>query len=571
MKLYLTLSGTFHRTPINQPTEEPVTMAALMQSYQAVATQVKARSPQLLHQQFGLQFLSTPILVKLLQQANQTEVAEELYQISSLQLLKPLKPPIAQPIFYQYQFIYLESQIELSSDDLQIPTFWNLGETAQTGIYEVILENTRYRGLSRAWLDSLVQEVQTEWQNYSPLEKIQMAIQSSETTNFYFNLVERAEVKVSVNHNELPIAIRESISHLRKPQSDGSQLSPGAKTLIQRYQQEYSLSSNHFQLPQDLNLDLSIAPHHQFIIGKGKSRKAIERLVNQAEQFLFVSSYIIEDRSLTELICQKAATLPQGVWILTDLRDEVVNRIDTQVEHESNSSNYQRSDEHKVQCLTMLLEAGSQIRGGSFHLKTYISEQAAYLGSCNLTGGSLDFNLEGGLICQGTTSYQDLVEYFTHFWQYRTGYDVFPSPTEGSFIQRGLNNSSSAPQFRSETLLTPSQYRNDLEQELSRFRGQVEIYSRGFAADARILPLLQTHSTHVYFEAFINTRDRRIFQHFLPGVHAKITLLGDRIAYLGGVNFNFTPQGFNSIDLMYKTSNRQEIHQIRKQLSALSF
>ncbi len=30
----------------------------------------------------------------------------------------------------------------------------------------------------------------------------------------------------------------------------------------------------------------------------------------------------------------------------------------------------------------------------------------AYLGSCNLTGGSLDFNLEGGLICQGTTTHQ---------------------------------------------------------------------------------------------------------------------------------------------------------------------
>jgi len=571
MKLHLTLSGTFQRTPIEPSKQQPITLETWMQSYQTVATQVRARSPQLLRQQFGLHFLSEPILVQLLQQAHQIESAEKLYQIPILQLLKPLESPVAQPTFYQYRFVNSNAQIKLKSDDPQLPSFWKLGQTAQSGVYEVIIERERYPGLSETWLNSLWQEVQQVWQNYTPCEKIQMALRSSETTCFYFHPHDRENVKVGVDNNELPIAIKEAIAYLRQPQTNLSKLSTAAQTLIQKYQENYNFSSTHLQFPQELKLESSIPPQHQFIIGKGKSRRTIENLVSQAQQFLFVSSYIIEDEFLTQLICQKAATLPQGVWILTDLRDEVVDRIDTQVEKKNNLSDFQRSDERKVKCLTMLLEAGAHIRGGAFHLKTYISEKAAYLGSCNLTGGSLDFNLEGGLICQGTSSYQDLLQYFTLFWQYKTGYDVFPSATKGSFIQRGLDRTSQAPQFRSKTLLTPSQYRSDLEQELSQFRGQIEIYSRGFFADAAILSWLQNRSTRVYFEAFTNIKDNRIFGRFLPGVHAKITLLGDRVAYLGGVNFQFFPQGFNLIDLMYKTSDRQEIHQIRQQLAASSF
>jgi hypothetical protein len=571
MKLHLTLSGTFQCTLINQSTQESVTLEAWMQSYQTVATQVRARSPQLLRQHFGLHFLSEPILVQLFQQTHQTESAEKLYQIPTLQLLQPLKAPVAQPTFYQYRFVNSDARIELMSDDPQLPSFWKQGETDRIGIYEVIVESDRYPGLSETWLHSLWQQTQQVWQNYTPFEKIQMALRSSETTCFYFHPSDRQDVKVSVENNELPVAIKEAIAYLRQPQTDLSKLSTAAQNLVQNYQEKYNLSPTHFQFPQDLKLNSSIPPQHQFIIGKGKSRRAIEHLINQAQQFLFISSYIIEDESLTQLICHKAIALPQGVWILTDLRDEVVDRIDTQIENKNNLSDYQRSDERKAKCLSMLLDAGAHIRGGAFHLKTYISEKAAYLGSCNLTGGSLDFNLEGGLICQGTSSYQDLLQYFTQFWQYKTGYDVLPSFTKGNFIQRSLNHSSPAPQFISKTLLTPSQYRSDLERELSQFRGQIEIYSRGFSVDAAILPLLQTCSTRVYFESFTNIKNSRIFQRFLPGLHAKITLLGDRVAYLGGVNFNFTPQGFNLIDLMYKTSDRQEIKQIRQQLSASSF
>ena len=74
MRLHLTLSGTFHRTPLNQSTQAPVSLEAWMQTDQAVATQVRRRSPQLLRQLFTainlsmmkLKLLSNPTIHKFL-------------------------------------------------------------------------------------------------------------------------------------------------------------------------------------------------------------------------------------------------------------------------------------------------------------------------------------------------------------------------------------------------------------------------------------------------------------------------------------------------------------------------
>ena len=94
----------------------------------------------------------------------------------------------------------------------------------------------------------------------------------------------------------------------------------------------------------------------------------------------------------------------------------------------------------------------------------------------------------------------------------------------------------------------------------------IEIYSRGFNPDAEILTLLTTVSTRVYADGFIRSKNR-IATFYKAGIHAKVTLIGDRIAYLGGINFQFAPRGFGLNDLMYKTCDRHEIIQIRQQLA----
>ncbi len=390
MKLHLKLAGTFNRIPINSTVTvtqtEDVTLPQWMKSHQAVATQVRQRSPQLLRQKFGMSFLSESSIVRLLQQTHQTE---QIYQVPLLQWLQPLEAAEAKPILYLYQFVSQNVQIELQPDDPQLPYHWGIKETSVAGIYEIIIDRetygSRYLGISETWLNSLWQDVQQVWQNYSPCDLIQMTFESINNDGFSFCVSDSPEVKVSIDNSELPLEIREAISYLREERADLANLSTGVRELVQEYQKNRAPAVTYFQLPEGLTIEASVNREHQFIIGRRKSRKAIEELINQAEQFLFISSYIIENESITELICQKAATLPQGVWILTDLRNEVIDAIDTQTETTSSAREaYQHSDEKKAKCLMMLLDAGARIRGGAFHLKTYISEKAAYLGSCNL-------------------------------------------------------------------------------------------------------------------------------------------------------------------------------------------
>ena len=553
MKLQIQLTGTFSRIPTNfEATEaEAVTPEQWMRSHFAVATQVRQRSPSLLRQKFGMNFLSESSIERLLQQAH-----------DSIPLWRqPLENIEAKPILYRYQFINQQAQIQLQTDDPQLPGW----EDSITGTYKIAVEGNTYPGVSQTWLNNIWLQVKQEWENYSNCDRLKMALQSQDD-EFNFYLPNTPEVKVTVDVKQLLLEIREAIAFLRESK-DRESLSDAAVELVSQYQIEGTTTQIDLPLPKGITLTSS--PNQHLVIGKRISRKAIEELISQAEQFLFISSYIIEDRNITELICQKATTLPQGVWLLTDLRDEVIDAVDSQVEDIPRSREaYQHSDDKKAQCLKLLLDAGVRIRGGAFHLKTYITETAAYLGSCNLTGGSLDFNFESGLICQGTTTHQDLWQYFTRCWLHKTKYDILP--LQSGFRQPTLSHSSPNDRFDSQALLTPKQYREDLYRELNKCSGKVEIYSRGFSPDAEILSLLANRSTRIYADGFIRNKSR-ITAHFTAGVHAKITLIGDRLAYLGGVNFQFAPRGFKLIDLMYKTSDRQEITQIRQQLAASSF
>ncbi len=587
MKLHIQLTGTFNRIPINSHVTETenVTVQGWMAKHFAVATEVRQRTPVLFRKRFGMSFLSESSIDCFLQQAHCDRGIENTHLIPSW--LQPSATISAKPILYRYEFVisekqdYLtqsrrgaekntESKIELSPDDTQLPSYWETDSI--TGIYEIVVEGNTYPGVSQTWLDAIWLKVKQQWESYSSWDLIEVALPLFNNNELSFSLPDIPRVKVSIDLKEFAPEIQEAVSFLGQETIKLKTISSAARELVEEYQQKFTST---LFLPESIQPTIS---DHQFIIGKKISRRAIEELINQAEEFIFISSYIIESESITELICQKAATLPQGVWILTDLNDEVIDAIDIQVENTPTSrAAYQHSDAKKAQCLKLLLAAGARIRGGAFHLKTYISEKAAYLGSCNLTGGSLDFNLESGLISQGNTTHQDLFQYFIRCWKHKTKYDVLSYKT--GFIQRSLNNLAPTERFNSQTLLTPYQYRADLYQELSKGSETVTIYSRSFFPDAEILSLLETRPTHVYcvyYNNSLSNKNYRITTRFNSEVHAKITLIGNRVAYIGGVNFQFAPQGFKLIDLMYKTcdlgkaeahSDRKQISQIRQQLS----
>ncbi|MDD1413289.1 phospholipase D-like domain-containing protein [Dolichospermum sp. ST_con] len=281
-----------------------------------------------------------------------------------------------------------------------------------------------------------------------------------------------------------------------------------------------------------------------------------------------ISSYIIEDEELTELICQKSLQLPQRVWILTDLRNEVLDRIDEQIsDNVSISEQYQITDERKKTCLKMLLNANIPIRSGGFHLKTYISEQYAYLGSCNLTRGSLDFNKEAGIVFINNSQHQSLINLFQQFWQKCSKDEVIPDSNNDGFRLRSLFHNSQDKYTNYPNFLTSSQYQRDLIEQLRNFKGEVKIYSRSFQPSAEIANYLRLLNTNIFIDSSISVINQNFNIQKIKYLHAKITILGNQIAYIGGINFNFGDS--YSHDLMYKTTDTKEINQIISKLTSL--
>lgn len=91
MKVQCQLQGTFHRILLSGTDSMPVSLVDLIREVQAQATETRRRSPQLLRQSFGLNFLLEPVLINLLKQAQGVETESELYQVPSLQLLHKVR------------------------------------------------------------------------------------------------------------------------------------------------------------------------------------------------------------------------------------------------------------------------------------------------------------------------------------------------------------------------------------------------------------------------------------------------------------------------------------------------
>ncbi|CAD5930034.1 phospholipase D family protein [Planktothrix agardhii] len=559
MKIHYQIQGTFYRQLEEGNLLSDVSLWQLLQEIQAVATQIYRRTPQLLRQSFGLQFIPDSVLTDLLKIANGVTQDDQLYQVSSLKLLfsreSNLKKCVANRYFYQ--FISSEITLNLLADDPQFPLF-NGNETQQDGSYTVVLYQPYYPGLSLEIAKKIWQEAETFWQNLPNYQKIDRFLRNVDTQEAVFRIND--QLRLGINWQELPLSLREAMLSLRAGNTDISDQSELTQQLIQEYQEHYRIIVSCF--PENPPLKPNFSPINQFLIRR-KNRDLFQKIIAKADKFLLISSYILEDEALINQICEKSATLPQGVWILTDLRDEVVDRIDQQVTISKYlPEHFKRADERKKDCLRQLLDAKVKIRSGAFHLKTCISEHHGYLGSVNLTRGSLDVNLESGIIFKNNETYQQLINIFRYFWESSSRDNVISVLGFDGFELRTIKRYRQESYPVSPTLLTPSQYYNDLLKELSDFEGKVIIVSRSFQATAELRSQLQRLNTIIHIDQEMKLSDSTITIKEVKNLHAKITLLGNKTAYIGGINFNFSRKHQRSYDLMYKTTDSQEINQI---------
>jgi phosphatidylserine/phosphatidylglycerophosphate/cardiolipin synthase-like enzyme len=570
MKLIVKLIGEFHRFPATSAGEVPLT--DWLCSIQGLATKIRQRSPQKLRQHFALDFLPEQVLIDLLEEAQSGNSSKSLYQVPELQLLKPLVTLqnrdsaylTGEPILYQYQFLNPQTQIDLLPNDPQIPGYWPADRTTQAGIYYYKWEMNNKS--TPEWLIPIEYEARQYWQSMLELEKINLILQSTNLHEFYFHLPSHPQVRVVIPFEDMHPHICQAIAYLRNNQEISSST---ARKLVEEYTSQY-LNIQIRSFPPDVEICTSLEPSQKIVIGRGKSRRAIAQIINNAERFLLISSYIIEDESITRLICQKVASLPQGVWIITDLRDEVIDQMDIyEVDGGNSPEKYQHTAQKKSHCLQMLLNAGANVRGGPFHLKSYISERSAYLGSCNLTGKSLDFNLEAGMTFQNTATHRGLLKSFIDLWHYYSRYEILPGSMPESFLQRSLTNPKAPTPISIPCLLTPSQYRDDMKRELQQVKGEIKIYSYTLDVSAEFLPLLQTKSVCIYLNSIPRSNiGTRVITKIVKDQHAKITLLANTTAYIGGINFDFNPVSGRLVDLMYKTTDQKEIAQMYRQLSS---
>jgi hypothetical protein len=559
MKIHYQIQGTFYRQLVEGNLLSDVSLWQLLQEIQAVATQTHRRTQQLLHQSFGLQFIPNAVLTDLLKIANGVTQDDELYQSSSLKLLFPSESNFKKSVAnrYIYQFISSEITLDLLADDPQLPLF-NGNETQQDGSYTVVLDQPYYSGLSLEIAAKIWREAEIFWQNLPNYQKIDRFLRNVDTQEVVFRIND--QLRLGINWQELRFSLKEAMISLREGNTDISDQSELTQQLIQEYQEHYRIIVSYF--PENPHLKPNFSPINQFLFRR-KNRDLFQKIIAKAGKFLLISSYILEDEVLINQICEKSATLPQGIWILTDLRDEVVDRIDQQVTISKYlPEHFKRADERKKDCLRQLLDAKVKIRSGAFHLKTCISEHHGYLGSVNLTRGSLDVNLESGIIFKNNETYQQLINIFRYFWECSSRDNVIPVLGFDGFELRTVKRYRQEYYPVSPTLLTPEQYYNDLLKELSNFEGKVIIVSRSFQATAELRSQLQRLNTIIYIDQEMGFLDSTITIKEVKNLHAKITLLGNKTAYIGGINFNFSRKHQRSYDLMYKTTDSQEINQI---------
>ena len=408
-------------------------LANLLTDLRAISTDQRRYHLPAVHQSFGLNFLPVNAVTHLMQQTSGRS------PLLANQTLRPFIQNRNDLASQQFQYRFVSKSLNgnfvknLEPDDPQIPQ--GFGDRCE-GTYQVLLENSS---------DPIIQKVEAEAaenlrqlvQN-CPLEVLNLALHSKDPELLSIPLSDNCTAWIQPT--ELPQALQEASKILRD--QSGNIIFPEAiQKLANAYRSKY---------PEPVVISdripsfaiANITPRADVEIGKGTHRHILEKLITNAQKFLFICSYRLEDQAIMEMIAEKSKQIP--IWILTSFSNEVQNRVDSNVDGERESDpEYADSDFKKRKCLGILRKAGLGFRSGNFHIKTYISEQSAYLGSCNLTGGSLERNGEAGMLWQSTSEHQFLIEYFRYLWMHQTISQFVPSPV--GFRSESLEKFSGSP------------------------------------------------------------------------------------------------------------------------------
>jgi len=553
MKIIWEVEGRYERLNEGNQQTQKTSLTSFVNDFHAIATHQKHHYLPAVHQSFGLDFLPVNAVMHLMQQASGRS------PLLTDQMLRPhLQSPDELALRnFRYRFVTTKLPqnfaINLQFDDPQLPQ--DLGDLCQ-GTYQIELRNSS---------NPILQAIQTEAKNnlvefvkHHQLQVINHALRSQNFELFPIPL--RSNCTAWIKPTELDQTLQKTIRILRNKIALTDQESQPIQDLVNAYRVKY---------PQPLIVDdhlpdlaaAKLQPQVEIIIGQGNHRQILQNLIANAQKFLLICSYRLEDREILQMIAQKSQQIP--VWILTDFSQEVQNRVDRNMQGQIEvNPDFAQSDLKKQDCLRMLSKASIGFRSGNFHLKTYMSEQSAYLGSCNLTGGSLGRNGEAGILWKNTSEHQFMINYFRYLWQHETLAQAMPSPI--GFQNESLEKKIGSPP-KSDRILDHQAFKKDLSDSLRQFtREEIRIYTRNFQPLPSQINLLN-NPRHRIFYGNHNATNLRATK--FPNLHAKIIIIGSQIAYIGSQDLAFSHQPL--LDLTYKTTNSQEIESIKQQLQSL--
>lgn len=569
MRIFWTLNGYYERLLVSGSGSSQTSLKILMSNIQKISTHQKCYHLGRIHENFGLEFIPKKTFIHLMHQAlgHNPQIADNIL-LPSISTVENTLVDFS-PTKYKFvtQGLSTNFHLELEWDDPQIPS---IGSEKLEGYYkfnlsEIDLEvNDDSVFGELAHMKQIAEQKISNFINQIPLEVLHAAMLSVSSEEF--SLSPATNITCWLEPRDLPSHLQLALSILKEQYlaTEIEDLNDGVQALVSTYRTNYeSVTYTNCDIPK-LQVVENSGGEIDILISKGLYRDKLTQLIDEAEKYLLICSYRLEDIEIVTKIAEKSTQIP--VWILTDFSDEVQDRVDLNMAGQlRDKSDYINSDIKKKECLQMLLQAGVGFRSGSFHVKTYISEKSAYLGSCNLTGGSLSRNGEAGLFWTGDSYHQELIDYFRHLWGCKANAKANPSPT-------GLKLEGILPQYKSNfhslRFLNSHTFNQDLHRELQEFTKnpleEIRIYTRSFNPTYQQLSLLRHLKHRIYYGSSNQTS---LKAQLIPNLHAKIILLGRQVAYIGTQDFNF---GRGSLlDLTYKTKNCDEIDEIYQNLRNL--
>jgi hypothetical protein len=292
--------------------------------------------------------------------------------------------------------------------------------------------------------------------------------------------------------------------------------------------------------------------------------QGIKSVIYSAQKFLLIASYIIEDIDITDLIISMKKRKNLMVFVITSYTQRIFeDNRKNDFENKNERSRY--LDNLKIICLTKLLEAGCIVKYSDIHFKAILSENDFYIGSANLTRGSLYHNYECGIVSSKSTENSCLIKIFETLWLNHSSHILSEDGSEQiKAIEVKERKHSDGVKITHQNILGVYDYYQQIKNKLNKNDySRLLIFTWNVNIDPGIRKLLLKNKFKVQIFYGNEAKDTDEFISVkINHLHAKAVLFDDSDLFLGGIDFLQNPSNENAlIDFMYYTNTKNIITQ----------